>query len=184
MPLPKPEKRTPIQTRKINVSAFRREDGQWDIEGQLIDYAAFDIPNFFNKRIPAGTAIHDMKIRLTLDSNLKIIEIALDMDAHPYEVCPNVLPSFNRLKGKTIGPGWNQKLKNILGGINGCVHIVDLLRPVGTIGFKTIQREAGKENTPKIKQVDYPPHQINTCFALSSDGPIVKERWPDLYTGD
>ena len=183
MPLPKPVKRSPIQTRKIIVSAFRREDGQWDIEGQLIDNAAFDIPNFFGKNIPSGTAIHDMKIRLTLNSKLKIVEIALDMDAHPYEVCPNVLPSFKKLEGETIGPGWNRKLKRVLGGVHGCVHIVDLLRPVGTVGFKTVQREAGIKSTLDTKQVDYSPYQINTCHALSSSGPIVKERWPDLYTG-
>jgi len=184
MPLPEPAERDPIQTRDITVSAFRRTDGLWDVEGRLLDTAAYDIPNFYRGIIPAVTAIHDMKIRLTLNADVEIVEVAVDMDAHPYEVCPGVLPSFQQLKGEKIGPGWNRKLKQLLGGVNGCVHVVDLLRPVGTVGFKTVRREAGKDDTPKEQRQDYSPYQINTCHALSSTGPIVKSRWPDLYTGE
>jgi len=98
MPLPTPVKRNPIQTREITVSAFRREDNNWDIEGHLIDLAAYDIPNGYRGIIPAGTPIHDMKIRITLNSKVEIIDIQLDMDAHPYEVCPGVIPSFKKTK--------------------------------------------------------------------------------------
>ncbi len=183
MPLPAPVKRDPIQTREITVAAFRREDNNWDIEGHLIDLAAYDISNGYRGTIPAGTPIHDMKIRLTLNSKVEIIDIQLDMDSHPYEVCPGVIPSFKKLKGEKIQRGWNRKLKEIVGGVNGCVHLVDLLRPVGTIGFKTVKREAGQHNTPKEAREDRSPYQINTCHALSSAGPIVKSRWPNLYTG-
>lgn len=183
MPLPEPADRDPIQTRTIEVSAFRRKDGLWDVEGRLVDIAAYSFPNYFRGTIEAGTPIHDMNIRLTLNEQVEITDVALAMDAHPYEVCPGVLPSFERLRGEKIGPGWNRKLKQLFGGVNGCVHFVDLLRPVGTVGFKTVRREAGKDDTPKEERQDYSPYQINTCHALSSDGPIVEARWPDLYTG-
>ena len=172
MPLPKPEKRAHIQTREISVYAFRREDGQWNSEGQLKDSAAIDIPNVFNKRVPAKTTIHDMKIRSTLD-----------MESHPYAICPLVLPSFKKLKAEAIAPGWNSKLKRVLGGVKGCIHIVDLLWPMGTIGFKTVQREAITKSTSKTKQTDFSPNQGNSCQALSSTGPIVKKQQPDLYRG-
>ncbi|MEK9683011.1 MAG: DUF2889 domain-containing protein [Rhodospirillaceae bacterium] len=184
MPLPEPSEREPIQTREISVAAFRRTDGNWDIEGHLIDVADYDISNFYRGTIQAGSPIHDMRIRITLNAELEIVDIIADMDAHPYSVCPGVLPSFHLLKGEKIGPGWNRKLRELLGGVNGCVHLVDLLRPVGTIGFKTVRREAGKDDVAKEKRQDYSPYQINTCHALSSSGEIVKSRWPDLYTGN
>ena len=45
MPLPEPVERNPIQTRKVEVSSFRRQDGMWDVEGRLRDVAALSIKN-------------------------------------------------------------------------------------------------------------------------------------------
>ena len=147
MPLPKPEKRAHIQTREISVYAFRREDGQWNSEGQLKDSAAIDIPNVFNKRVPAKTTIHDMKIRSTLD-----------MESHPYAICPLVLPSFKKLRAEAIAPGWNSKLKRVLGGVKGCIHIVDLLWPMGTIGFK--EKLLRKARLKQNKRIFHPTKAI------------------------
>ena len=105
------------------------------------------------------------------------------MDGTPYAICPGVELAFQKLKTVKIGPGWNRKVREVLGGAKGCIHMVDLLRPLGTIGYKTVKREAGQ--TKKLTdETDDMPYQINTCHAMASHGEVVKKRWPHLYTGN
>ena len=55
MPLLYPAERDLIQTRKVEVSSFRRRDGLWDVEGRLTDVAALPIKNYTGGMIEAGT---------------------------------------------------------------------------------------------------------------------------------
>ncbi|MFT5440778.1 MAG: hypothetical protein ACI9MJ_002652 [Alphaproteobacteria bacterium] len=183
MSLPPATERELIQTRSVEVSSYRRADGRWEVEGRLVDTAAFAIPNKFRGEIEAGEPIHDMNLRLTLDENVEITEIHAAMDSTPYAMCPAIESAFQKLKGVRIGPGWNRKIREILGGAQGCIHMVDLLRPIGTVGFKTVKREAGKLDQQAAARNDDSPYQINTCHTMASDGPVAKERWPHLYTG-
>ena len=130
MPLPEAVERDPIQTRKVEVSSFRRQDGMWDVEGRLTDVAALSIKTYTGGMIEAGTPIHDMRVRLTLDDTLEIVTVDVSMDAHPYPVCPGIVPSYQKLKGEKISRGWNRRIRELFGGVEGCVHIVDLLGPV------------------------------------------------------
>jgi len=183
MPLSTPVQREPIQTRSIECACFRRDDGMWDVEGRLTDVAAYDFPNYFRGTIRAGEPIHDMWVRLTLDETVTIRAIEVRMDGTPYAGCPAIQTAFDRLAGERIGPGWNRKIREMFGGARGCVHVVDLLRPVATIGFKTVKREAAKRHLAPAARTDDSPYQINTCHMLAADGPLVRERWPQHYTG-
>lgn len=151
MSLPELVDREPIQNRVINISAYRGKDGLWDVERRLIDTAAFDISNLNQNTTKAGTPIHDMLIRFTLDSYVRIVDIVVDMDAHPYPSCPDILPSFKELLHEKIERGWNHKLNDRYGSVEGCVHLVDLLRSVGTIGFKTVKREVANDVKKRVQ---------------------------------
>ena len=183
MPLSQPSHRELIQTREIKVTSYRRTDGQWDVEGHLTDTSAYAFENDYRGTIKPGIPIHNMWLRLTLDKNIIITGVEAAMDGTPYAICPGVEPAFQELKTVKIGPGWNRKVREVLGGAKGCIHMVDLLRPVGTIGYKTVKREAGQNKTLKDKTEDM-PYQVNTCHAMSSHGEVVKKRWPHLYTGN
>ena len=50
-------------------------------------------------------------------------------------------------------------------------------------GFKTVKRESAQQVKSPSEKSDDMPYQINNCHAMASDGDLVKERWPDLYTG-
>ena len=144
MPLSQPSDREPIQTREIKVTSYRRTDGQWDVEGHLTDTSAYAFENEYRGTIEPGIPIHNMRLRLTLDKDIIITDVEAAMDGTPYAVCPGVEPAFQKLKTVKIGPGWNRKVRELLGGAKGCIHMVDLLRPLGTIGYKTVKREAGQ----------------------------------------
>ena len=71
-----------------------------------------------------------MWIRLTVDDALTIQAVEAVTDAAPYGVCPSIAPNFQRLVGLAIKPGFTARVKQLLGGVEGCTHLVDLLGPV------------------------------------------------------
>ncbi len=68
MPLPSPSvPRKHIHTRRIVCEAFERADGLWDIEANMTDVKSHDVD-----RACAGEPLHDMWVRLTLDTTFVI----------------------------------------------------------------------------------------------------------------
>jgi hypothetical protein len=190
MPLSPPVAREHIHTRVVECRGFRREDGLWDIEGRITDVKTYAFGNHFRGEIPAGTPVHDMRLRLTVDDRLTIHEVEAVTEASPYEVCPNVAPNFARLKGLRIRPGFQAEVRSRLGGTEGCTHLVELLVPVATTAYQTVfpyrerqRREQQKaEGKPRERPSRRPP-LLDTCHAFASDGELVKRYWPDFYTG-
>lgn len=182
MPLSPAQPRTLVHTRIIECNGYERADGLWDIEGHLVDTKTIDTPLRDGGEVrKAGDAIHDMWLRLTIDLDMRIHDAEAAMDAGPHAICRNITPNFKRLKGITIGAGWRKKIYEVLGGIQGCTHLVELLGPVGTTAFQATVRareryQAGKPQTRK-------PHNINACHVYDETGPAVKQRWPQFYTG-
>ena len=70
MPLSPPVARRILRhTRHLHVDAFARDDGLWDLDAQITDTKTRDIVLGADVR-RAGTAIHDLKLRLTIDAAL------------------------------------------------------------------------------------------------------------------
>ena len=67
MPLSPAAPRQHIHTRIVDCRGYRRADGLWDIEGHITDVKTYDFGNHFRGAIAAGTPVHDMWVRLTLD---------------------------------------------------------------------------------------------------------------------
>ncbi|MGE0723833.1 MAG: DUF2889 domain-containing protein [Alphaproteobacteria bacterium] len=187
MPLPTPAPREPIHVRTIECRGFRRADGLWDIEGHLVDTKTYGFESSWRGEVKAGTPIHDMWLRLTVDDELTVRAVEAVTDGSPYEVCPQIAPNFQRLVGVPIRSGWTQRVREMLGGVEGCTHLVELLGPVATTAFQTIfpwlerrRRETGGEASGAATRA---PRLINTCHAFRSDGPVVQREWPAHYTG-
>ena len=182
MPLSQPAPRQMLHQRTVQCSGYRREDGLWDIEGYLKDVKSYDTPNHDSgSMIKAGDPIHEMRIRLTIDDEFLIHAVEAVIDHGPVSVCCKIAADFTVLKGLHISKGFNRKVKELLGGVKGCVHLVDLLTPVATAAFQTLfaTREAKEAEKPDR---DRPPI-IDQCHALASDGDVVKRHWPQFYTG-
>ena len=54
MPLPRPARRELIHQRDIRCRGYQREDGLWDIEGELIDTKTYSFANRDREGIVAG----------------------------------------------------------------------------------------------------------------------------------
>jgi len=182
MPLSPPVDREPIHRRRIECRGYRRADGLWDIEGHIVDTKTYSFPNHDRGEIRAGEPLHEMWIRLTIDDEMLVRDVEAATDAGPYRVCPDITPRFAVLKGLRIAPGWTKAVRQRLGGVNGCTHLVELLGPVATVAYQTLValRMKRLDELP----ADRRPPVIDSCHAYRSDGEVVQRRWPDFYTGD
>jgi hypothetical protein len=189
MPLPPAEPRELIHTRTITCRGYRRRDGLWDVEGHLTDVKAYSFDNRF-RDVAAGEPVHDMWLRLTVDDRLHIHAVAAATDQSPYPDCPAITANFQRLAGLAIRPGFNRKVKELLGGIAGCTHLVELIGPVATTAYQTVypyreqqRQEQGGPGDAERPRHGRKPHLLESCHAFRSDGAVVKMYWPEFYTG-
>jgi hypothetical protein len=183
MPLTPPAARKSMHRRRVECQGYLRDDGWWDIEGHLVDTKPFDIPNpDRGGTIRAGEHLHEMWIRLTVDTELLVHEVEAKTDFGPYSLCGDITDNFKALVGLRIASGWTQKTRELLGGVKGCTHLVELLGPVATTAFQTVYASRAKRDGASRRKTGKPP-LLDTCHAYRSDGPIVQQKWPEHYTG-
>ncbi|MGH7004137.1 MAG: DUF2889 domain-containing protein, partial [Alphaproteobacteria bacterium] len=209
MPLPAPAPREHLHTRTVTCQGFLRQDGLWDIEGRIVDVKTYGFDNEWRGRVDAGTPVHEMLIRLTLDDRMEIKALATATDHSPFQICPDILPNFQRLVGLKIGHGFTREVRARLGGPEGCTHIVEMLQQVATVAYQTMVAERAKAlrkvqkaqaaeaaagagaqppeaADPGTRTADKPkrrPVVVDTCHVWRSDGPLVKKYVPEFYTG-
>ena len=68
-----------------------------------------------------------------------------------------------------------------MGGVNGCVHQL-IYFTVGTIGFKTVKREAGQDNTPRPAKTGLHTKLIHAMLYPARD--YCEIALANLYTGE
>jgi hypothetical protein len=188
MPLSESATREPVHTRQVVCRGYHRADGLWDVEGHLTDTKTYDFDTQYRGLVHAGEPVHEMWIRLTLDDELVIRDVTAVMDHNPFPTCPAITPNFSRIKGLSIKPGFHAKLRELLGGVEGCTHLVEMMGPVATTAFQTIypyrerlRRQTGEKSA---RRPGARPPLLDTCHSFSSRGVIVKEIWPEFYKGD
>ncbi len=185
MPLPAPDVgRKPLHTRRIVCEGFQRDDGLWEVDGWITDVKAYSFENADRGTITAGEQLHGMGLRMTVDDDFVIRNIEAVTDFAPFRACPSITPNFKKLIGLKIVHGFTAKSRALMGGIEGCTHLVDLLGPIATTVLQTMtirfrtQTKALRESGASVK-----PMLLNSCHSWSSDGAVVKREYPDYYTG-
>ena len=185
MPLSTPVKRELIHTREIRCMGYEREDGLWDIEGRITDTKTYSFNNLDRGEVSAGMPVHDMLIRLTINTDLVVQKAEALNESAPFHNCPVLNGHVAALKGLKITSGWRRNVQKLIGGIKGCTHISQLLTgPLATTAYQSIiPRQDQKENASgtKSKRNDKRPEVIGTCHAFDPAGANVKRLWPDFY---
>ena len=180
MPLPTPQPRQHIHTRRLEMQAYAREDGLYDVEGHLTDTKPQDFAVTAGPRVPAGTAIHEMWLRLTIDDQFLVHDIAAATDASPYGDCLGAPATLQAMVGVRIGPGWTREIKDRLGGVKSCTHLVEMLAPLGTVAFQSLV--ATLRARASAADASGRPRAIDSCYALASHRSVAAIRWPALVT--
>lgn len=176
MPLPPSGPREPLHARSISMCGYRRADGLYDVEAHLIDTKTRAIAIDGARAVAAGEPIHAMWVRLVIDKDLLVVDVAACTDAAPYPVCPQAARSLQSLKGLRIGAGWSAAIRERLGGHKGCTHLSELLKPLATVAIQTLMDV--RLARPETVDIHGRPRKIDSCYAYASDGDVVQRRWP------
>jgi len=196
MSLSPPVGRQHLHTRRVTCQGFYRDDGLFDIEGRITDEKTYEHANHWRGTLPPGEFVHDMSIRLTLDHRFTIVDVEAVTDSSPYRICGDVTPNFKKLIGLRVGPGFTRAVRQRLGGVHGCTHLVELLGPVATTAFQTAGSRKVNElqlahrikigKPPKPRDPGQPPrkpHMLDNCYSWASDSEVTKRWVPQFYTG-
>jgi hypothetical protein len=186
MPLPVPTmSRELLHTRTITCEGYEREDGKWDIDSWLTDAKTYEFANKDHGTVAPGAHIHGMGLRMTFDLELNIHDMIAVTDFSPYRICPDITPNFRKLVGLNLSKGFMRVARERVGGVNGCVHLFDLLGPMATTAYQTldeIRYDAFLEKERRGEPVM--PFFIDSCHAWTTDGDVLKREFPSLYTGN
>lgn len=177
MPLLEPAPRRPIHRRIIDMAAYAREDGLYDIEARLVDRKPFPFVRMSAPEPrPANSPLHDLSIRMTLDSDYIVRELVASSDATPWPLCTEAATTLATLVGERVARGWSRTVKERLRGAASCTHLMEMLIPMATTAFQGI-RGLHPEQARSIG-VDGVPTKIDSCFAYGRERAVVRMLWP------
>jgi len=181
MPLSPPAPRTLRHTRTIEVAAYAREDGLWDLDANIRDVKTRDIQLASGLRA-AGDPIHDLKLRITIDRAFNIVAADAASDAVPYPgMCNTIGPAYQALVGLNLMQHFRLHLKDRLHGVLGCTHLTELAQVLPTAAVQAYANEVLSTHEG-VDHVETPaterPFQLDRCHALRVDGPAVAKFYP------
>ena len=180
MPLsPSITQRVLKHTRAISIEAFARDDGLWDLDAQITDTKTRD-SNLASGIRPSGSPIHDLSLRITIDTHMTIVDAEGVSDAVPYPgFCNTIGPDYKKLIGLNLLRQFRFGVNERLGGIKGCTHITELAQLLPTAAIQAfagdvIDTRDGADNTDFTEK----PFQLDRCHALRVDGLAVAQYYP------
>ncbi len=173
--LPPAQARTLSHTRAVTYHGYRRDDGLWDIEAHLHDSkpAPYEVPG--EKKWAPNEAIHDMSIRLTVNAQLVVQDIAVAMPSTPHDDCVSTQAPMQAMIGCSLTSGWRKAIEERLGREKGCAHLRELLFNMATAAFQTVQ------GTFAVTNPDVPPPHLGKCMSWGFGTQLVKRRYPTFY---
>lgn len=181
MPFPPATPRHLIHRRIIVCEGYERADGAFDVDSSVTDIKAVGTP-LADHPVGPGETVHGMSLRLTIDETLTLTDVVAVTDHAPFKICGSITPNFRKLIGLRLIKGLTKAVRDLVGGIQGCVHIVDLIGHAATVTYQTLGRKRRQEALD-ARGVTVKPSLLNTCHAWATDSPVVKREFPKFYTG-
>ena len=175
MPLPTPTARREVHHRTIDMRAYERDDGLFDVEARLVDRKPFDYVRPSSPQpVPAGVPLHDLWVRLTLDSDFVVRAIEASSDVTPWSLCREAEGTLQVLVGERLARGWSAKVKERLRGAAGCTHLMEMLVTMGTTALQGIH---GANPNRRLSAQG----KLDSCYAYGRGRSVVKMLWPEHH---
>jgi hypothetical protein len=178
-----------VHTRNIRAEVYVRDDGLWDIEAELTDTKSRDFKLATGVR-EAGEPIHHMRLTITIDTRLNVVDARAESLRTPYPGhCETIEPAYRQLIGLNLMKDFRRRVRERLGGIDGCTHITELTNVLPTAAVQAFAGEVVRTQDASNDQTasgteaaaEQKPWQLDRCHALRSDGQAVAEFYPRWY---
>jgi hypothetical protein len=157
-----------------------RDDGLWDIEGELRDSKTYSVSLGYRGQMPADEAVHNMLIRITIDDNMVIHDVAAAMPSTPYLECRPAIDPIRAVIGLQMGRGWKKKIEGAIGGLDGCTHVRELLSGAATAAYQTVYPYLSSKSKIASNQVTEQPKHLGQCKAWDLKGAVVMRYFPQF----
>ncbi|CAM3692075.1 DUF2889 domain-containing protein [Polaromonas hydrogenivorans] len=181
MPLSKASSRREVHHRVIDMRAYARDDGLYDVEAHLVDLKPFTHKRFStDEPTPAGQPMHDLWVRITLDGEYVVRQIEAAADVTPFAICKEAESTLSVLVGERIARGWSSVVKERLRGAASCNHLMELLIPLATTAMQGIVSLNSEHNGNKLNAKGVPV-KIDSCYAYGRQREVVQRLWPQHY---
>lgn len=185
--LPAPAPRQHVHTRQVATCGYLRDDGLWDIEGELVDTETYFYRNDDGLEREPGDPVHHMKIRLTVDDAMTVRDAATSMPGTPFPECQDAASPVRGIIGVTIGAGWRKAIDAVMGGTRGCAHLRELLAAMATVAFQTIPGYRSHQRRLRgepASTTGKPAYQMGKCLAWDFNGPVIARVAPEFVAWD
>ncbi|CAN5690169.1 DUF2889 domain-containing protein [soil metagenome] len=181
MPLSIPKSRKPAHERTVTLRGYRREDGLFEVDAELVDSKpeAWHSPE--RGVLPADVPVHRMLARLTVDDDFVVREIEACMDNYPFPECSAAVPPVDKLVGASLLGGWRKAIEAALGNTRGCSHIRELLTVMATAVYQTTSDHRRRLAEASPVTLASPPAHFDKCIAWDIDGPVVARLRPEFH---
>ena len=136
-------------------------------------------------RTPHGDdLIHSLRLEGTLSiPDLVILSISATSIEQPFSGCAASVPPMERLTGLRIGPGYRNRVIELIGGTQGCSHFLTMALDLGAshtlttylqMESRTPRREVGVADGRWIAVgLDIEPRLENACIGLRAETPMM-----------
>ena len=187
MPWSSPAARSLSHRRTVTYQSYRRNDGLWDIEAVLRDENAEPYHDMERGLLQPGTPIHDIAARVTINNDMVVRAVEVDMRATPFSLCGDSASACQSLVGAKLGERWRQTLSQHLGGVRGCTHLREVLFGVATVAMQTLwahYREAALRAGEEPERTAQRPRFLDSCYAWAANRSAVARYMPQFYERD
>jgi hypothetical protein len=179
-----PAPRRLLHERRVVTRGYLRDDGLWDIEGELLDEKTYTYADRDRGPLPAGSPMHHMRARLTVDHDLVIHAAEAAMPAHPFATCTGGLPPLQALVGASLAKGFRRAVDEAMGRTAGCTHLRDLVLAVATTAYQTIsswrEQFMPELGAPRLADGER-PFFLDQCISWAATSPVVAVHFPALH---
>jgi len=166
----------PVHRRAIEVKSYVLEDGRLIVEGWLKDDRFADGFTWAGERRPKGV-VHWIGARLLIGGWPITIEAAeAEMLETPHHLCPTTIDSIQTVVGLNIASGFTDRVRHLLGGTEGCIHLSHLVSAMGSAAVHGYWTQHAREKRPLPSSLDEIPGLavvIDSCRLLKKDGPLI-----------
>jgi hypothetical protein len=178
MALPAPSTaRQPMHRRAVEIEAFQRDDGLYDLDARLTDVKTQPLELISGIR-EAGDPVHDLCLRITIDAGFTIVAVETGAYSVPNPgVCETVGPMYQRLVGLNLLRGFRKAVQSRVGRTDGCTHLSELSALLPTVALQTF----GHLVKPTEPDPSVPPFFIGQCHAYDRSGEVVRRHYPQWF---
>ena len=134
----------------------------------------------FARQAPSD-AVHDIRVRLTLDDERIIRDVGVEMGSMPLGSCHEIKESLRPLIGECVGRGWRQILRKIPRNAT-CVHVHEVLVPMATVVHQGMSMGRDPEKPAIVRDTSLAdqPFFVDDCHSWRANGPVVAQFYPQF----